>query len=433
MSFFNALIAGLVMVFFEIYIYYIISGEKINLKNYNLYFVYIFHTTCLIINYLFLSNMLKVIITFVVMVISIKLLFKKRNLINCINLAFVTEMIVIISEIVFATTVSLFENINNSVLVKNYEGAIITNICISILTVLIAKIPFVKKCYLKLCNLTRTISKYFAIIILGFVIFLCSLLFNLSYYDYSQTISLIVNTFIIMVYFTIVVMVIYKDNKYHKIYSKYSMTMDELEEYEAIINDYRVINHESKNQLTYIKGMTTNKKVNEYIDEILNNRFKKNDSIFNKSLLIPTGGLRGLIYSKMLVMKKMEIDYYLHVDKKINNKLIHNISVSDMIDVCQIIGVYLDNAMEEVKKSKDGKIYINIYENNGINIEVNNSIIDNLDINKIDKTGYTTKGKGHGYGLTLVNEILKSNKNIVNSRSIYNNILIQKIIIKKVR
>ena len=282
-------------------------------------------------------------------------------------------------------------------------------------------------------NLTRTISKYFAIIILGFVIFLCSLLFNLSYYDYSQTISLIVNTFIIMVYFTIVVMVIYKDNKYHKIYSKYSMTMDELEEYEAIINDYRVINHESKNQLTYIKGMTTNKKVNEYIDEILNNRFKKNDSIFNKSLLIPTGGLRGLIYSKMLVMKKMEIDYYLHVDKKINNKLIHNISVSDMIDVCQIIGVYLDNAMEEVKKSKDGKIYINIYENNGINIEVNNSIIDNLDINKIDKTGYTTKGKGHGYGLTLVNEILKSNKNIVNSRSIYNNILIQKIIIKKVR
>ena len=100
MSFFNALIAGLVMVFFEIYIYYIISGEKINLKNYNLYFVYIFHTTCLIINYLFLSNMLKVIITFVVMVISIKLLFKKRNLINCINLAFVTEMIVIISEIV---------------------------------------------------------------------------------------------------------------------------------------------------------------------------------------------------------------------------------------------------------------------------------------------------------------------------------------------
>lgn len=433
MNFINALVAGLVMDFFEIYIYHIISSEKVNFHKINLYLVYIFQTVCLIINYLFLSNMLKVLITFVVMILSIKMLFRKKNIINCINLAFVTEIIVIASEVVFAMTVSIIGNINNIDLVKNYEGKIITNICISILTIFIAKISFVRKCYFKLCNLTSMISKYFVIIILGLVIFTCSILFNLSYYNYSQTVSLIVNTFIITTYFVIVVMIMYKDNKYHKIYSKYSMTMDELEEYESIINDYRIINHESKNQLTYIKGMTTNKKVNEYIDEILNNRFEKNNSIFNKSLLIPTGGLRGLIYSKMLVMKKMNIDYHLHVDKKINNKLIHSISTTDMIDACQIIGVYLDNAIEEVKKSNEGNIYINIYNNDGINIEISNSVFGDFDLNKIDKIGYTTKGKNHGYGLSLVNEIIKNNKNIKNDCCIYNKILKQKIVIKKVQ
>ena len=125
--------------------------------------------------------------------------------------------------------------------------------------------------------------------------------------------------------------------------------MNELEEYERIIKEYRIINHENKNQLSTIKGLTSNKKVKKYIDEILNYKDTENEMLIKQALLIPTGGLRGLIYSKLIVMKNKNINYLLNIDKKINNKLMNNITSMKMLDICQIIGVYLDNSIEAVE------------------------------------------------------------------------------------
>ena len=52
---------------------------------------------------------------------------------------------------------------------------------------------------------------------------------------------------------------------------------------------------------------------------------------------------------------------------------------------------------------------INIFNNIFITINLVNK---NIDINKIGKKGFTTKGKGHGYGLSIVKDIAKHNDNI---------------------
>ena len=428
MSLKNVCISSMIMNVFEILIYHSICKEKINFKSYKLYFIYILQTILIIANYMLTNSMIKVIITFLIMILTIKLLFKDKNTIECINIAFISEVIIIISEIIFATTVSIFNKIDNTNLVKYFEGEIITNFSISVLSFFIAKFSFVNKIFQKLNKLTDNLSKYIIIVGLGFIVFICSLLYNLSYYNYSQTISLIVNTFIITAYFVIVILIIYKDNKYNKIYRKYSTSIDELEEYESIINEYRVINHENKNQLNTIKGMTSNKKIHEFIDRILKIKNEKSESALKKALLIPTGGLRGLLYSKLILMKNYNINYNVQVDKKVSNRIISNISTKDMMDLCQIIGVFLDNAIDEVKNLDKKIIYISIYMIDGLNVEIMNNVANSFDLSKIDKLGFSTKGKGHGYGLTLVNNILKNNHNLKNER--YINSYIFKQIIK---
>ena len=183
-------------------------------------------------------------------------------------------------------------------------------------------------------------------------------------------------------------------------------------------------------KLLYIKGMTRNRKINEYIDAMMNNKSSDNKKLLDQALLIPTGGLRGLIYSKIVQMKEKNIGYSLNIDRKLNSSLIKKINSKEMIDICQIIGVFIDNSIEAVEELEDKNIVINIYNENGLVIEIINNYKSDININKIDKIGYTTKGNNRGYGLSLVNKILSKNKNFSNEREVSKKIFKQKLIIK---
>ena len=429
--FLKYLISALIINFVEIIVYHKVAREKIRFNNLSIYYVYVIQTILVILNYTFVPNLIKVILTFFIMIVICKILFIKKKWVECINVAFVTEIIVIISEFIFALVVSLIGKYNNEFIAKIYQGQLLTNIMISILCLSISNLKISNTIFIKLTKISTSISKNILTILFGLIIITSSLLFNLTYYDYSQTIVLFINTIIIFVYFIFVVFGIRKEYKYVKVYNKYTTSLEELEEYETIINEFRIINHENENQLNTIKGFTNNKKVHEYIDEIFNNKVVKNKELLKKAMLIPSGGLRGLIYSKLVQMKNYNIDYSLSVDKSINSRLINSFSTKDMYDICQIIGVYLDNAIEEVKTYEEKNITIRFYKDSNINIEITNCINHEIKTNEIEKVGYTTKNQGHGYGLNLVNSIIKDNKMLRKENIIGKNFFTQKLIVKK--
>jgi two-component system sensor histidine kinase AgrC len=63
-------------------------------------------------------------------------------------------------------------------------------------------------------------------------------------------------------------------------------------------------------------------------------------------------------------------------------------------------------------------------------ISISNSLGKILEIEKINDKGYSTKGKKHGYGLSLVNDILKESKKITSETSITGSIFKQTVKIK---
>lgn len=423
------LISSLIINAGEIFCAHRIVNNKLNFKSWRLYVAYFLMVLLIFLNYIFSNNIYKVFITLIIMFLVSKILFNK-SIKKSVVIAVLMELMTIFAELLFAVFISQLMKIDPNILAQTYQGTIFTNSLISLNLCILSILIFPKYIYRFIVSSIKHISANKLLLFLSIVIISSSFLFYLSYYNSNNSFKLIVNFLITTIYFITVVMIIIKENKYNKIYSKYQITITELEEYESIINQYRIINHENKNQLLSIKGMTKNKKINDYINKIIDNKNSNNKRLLDQALLIPTGGLRGLIYAKMVVMKESNIKYTLNIDKQINNKLINKISSNEMIDICQIVGVFLDNAIEAVSNIKNKEIIISIYKDDKINIEITNNYNNEINLNKIDKIGYSTKGANHGYGLVLVSKILKDNKNFSNEREVSKNIFKQKLVIK---
>ena len=103
-----------------------------------------------------------------------------------------------------------------------------------------------------------------------------------------------------------------------------------------------------------------------------------------------------------------------------------------MLTMLQILGVYLDNAIEAAEKASDKQIVIEfVNEKDNIRFSLSNSYNGSIKFDEIDKEGYSTKGKGRGVGLALVNEIIAGNSLLKQTREINGKFFVQNLYIKK--
>ena len=234
------------------------------------------------------------------------------------------------------------------------------------------------------------------------------------------------------VLYTIILIIVFNyQNRYYRVNIKYENSINNLYAQESIIEDFKIMNHENKNQLLTIKSMNKNKKIEGYINSLIEQKEKFKNEILDASLKLPEGGIRGLIYIKLLYMKEKNISCNLNVDKKINIKTFRNINDNDTVDVCQILGVYIDNAIEEVVNLNNRNININLYmEDNELVVSISNTYCSKLQVNNRTNELYTTKGKNHGYGLKLVRRLILNNKKLRNETQILKDSFNQKLFIK---
>lgn len=192
-------------------------------------------------------------------------------------------------------------------------------------------------------------------------------------------------------------------NKYNKLIK---LTM----EYEKIIDDQGKKNHEYKNQLLVLKGYIDNKqKLKEYLDEIIDdNKLGQNFEI-RQLANISNGGLKELLYYKISKIKENNIKYYLYISDEISKPL-EKLSINKYKNITKVFGVLIDNAIDSAINSKEKEIYLDFSKDSKyIVITISNSYNKKIDLNKIGKKGFTSKGKGHGFGLRLAKEIIKKN------------------------
>lgn len=339
---------------------------------------------------------------------------------------FFSWVIFLFSECIFTLIIGIF--------FKNIEifyGSLLSNIIISFLSYCILQIKFIKEKIIFVINkiINSEISLiYFSIFILSLSF---SIIIYINYYNKNVTVNFILSLFVMIVQATITVMLFLEKNASQNTRYEYNALLNNLNEYEKMLDYQKVMNHENKNELLVIKGMINKNQnnVTDYIDSIIKEQHADNEELLYKTNKIPEGGLRGLVYYKLLTMKDKKINISLDIDNKVRKINFSDIDVNR--DLCKILGVFLDNSMQALDSLEEKNINIVMYvKEHNLIIKISNNFQDYLNIEKMDELGYTTKGTGHGYGLTLVKELLTKHTNIVNRRLISGNVFTQELIIE---
>lgn len=425
---------GVVFMFFtEIYVWSMLYKEKINYKNPWVYFSIVFLTILSILNRTYINVYINMIIITFLMCICNWLIFR-RKINEIIVSTLFGQFITTISDSLYILVCTVFFKGDTNFVRNNFFNTLMANVIVSMIYIGICYIPFIRKIYSKISEFSYKIKiKY---LVFGCILLIMSFNFlvAVNYYDMKYIYVIIINVLLIIVYSYILYKSMNEKNTNIMIKAENKSLMESLNEYENMVDRQRVDNHENKNQLLIIKNMIKkeDKDVIKYIDTIVKDEKEDDEALYTKVKTIPSGGLQGIIYQKMLTMKDEKILFTLDVSRDVRKIDMSNLSMEDNYKLCKIVGVFLDNAIEESKKLKEKVIMISLYiDEDLLIIDISNRFNSEINIDKIDDEGYTTKGKGHGYGLPLVKKIVEeSNGKFINERRVKKDIFKQVIKVK---
>lgn len=430
MNYITLIIGGIFLSISSAIIWNNLQDKKINHKNSNLYLFIIAFPIFLVLNYNISSSMIKFLSVTLAMFISIELLYKTSLRLSML-MALYIQIINIISELVFSILLILLFDFR----IGEYTSLQIlsANIFVSVFSVLLIKTKICKNIFKNLVDVTSKIRLRTLLVMALSIIIITNMYLAITYYSYDPLYYIVINTLSIYIVMLITYFLAKKENDYIKVSNKYNIMLKSLKEYETMLDQYRISNHENKNQLLTVRNMLPDGDIEtrNYIDKIVQNNLKDNNNIMIKVSKIPSGGLKGLIYSKLLVMKEKKINYSLNISRGVSTIDLIKLDDNVVLDICKIIGVYLDNSIEAVEGLNEKSISIEMYmQDENLIIRISNNYEGLLDINKIDEKGYTSKGSGHGYGLPLTKELINNNSRLSNNKSISGNIFSQELVIK---
>lgn len=386
------------------------SNEKFKLKNFIIYLI--MFLPLLLIVYLYFTGITKLILNIILVIISLYISLFKKDISNSVYYAVVYEMLVFISEVFISVIfVSVFK-INITSYEKFQFSLLIFSICNCLMVYVLSKIKFLNKNIQKLNLIISKNHKDWIYIII--IIFLMSLLmvFNKNNLEYSK--DYYIN--VVMVVFVVfsLIYVIYNKFQRQAMEDKYNESMEYVLRYEKIINEQGKKNHEYNNQLMVIKGYVNNpERLTEYLEEVIGDHRTGQNYTVKQLGFLPDGGVKGLLYHKLSKMEDNNIKYYLYVDQNIKDKDIESFDLKTYRDLTKLLGVFLDNAIDAALKSEEKEIEVELKDKNDcLLLTISNTYDKNIDINKVGKSGFTTKGVGHGFGLSIVKDIARTNSEI---------------------
>ena len=218
--------------------------------------------------------------------------------------------------------------------------------------------------------------------------------------------------------------------KINKEIEKTETILNFMTKYEKTIDEDRINRHEMLNNLLLLKSIKNknSKEYNDTLNELVSIYNRKGIGV--KNIYKLPSGLKGIFYYKLKGLDENGFNINIKISKDINNSL-KKLDHKTYVSLYRIISILLDNAIEASNCTNKKYISIDIYKNNKeIIIIIDNSFKNKISINKINEKNYSTKGKGRGLGLYIMNIILKQSDKISVKHEINNDIFSSIIKIK---
>lgn len=385
----------------------LLDNDLLKIKLYKYLLVFVF-TMFYIVNSLVFDNIIKLFGTLLVLFLNYKLLFNQNNS-NSIIYSIVTCLLFTVSETLFAIVISSIDLIFSFDLGETIIKSMYANIIISVLVCILS---FVFKNKLKKYVKKITDNNSTNIAVIGIIITFITLasIYKLSNNCWKFNYSFILNIIIIIGCILLMAVMVLQYVKNKEVTQKYKIQQEYLKTSADLIEKYSSTIHKYKNNLIAIKSYVNNdkEKANTYIDSLLDNYKAKKYSWFSKINYFEIDTLRYLLYYKLSKAEDNNLKLVVTVSKELKYVKYCELPVNEIGVLSDIIGEYFDNAIYAANESDEKILVLDIFtQDDKINFIISNTYKNDFDIDLITKSGYSTKGKGHGLGLYDIDKQLK--------------------------
>lgn len=340
---------------------------------------------------------------------------------SLIHLSLYICIISVFTDFIFSILISGIVSDINYFNNNMFFTKIFFSIAICLIFYFICRLPIFKKIYNKMIFTIQNKKNF--IIILYLIFGIIATLYSIYIFS-GNNLSIYISILLLMIFIYYISSLYLKEmyiNSLLKVKNSYLLDSQIL--FKRNMEDYRLLKHNLLNDIIFIKTLCSKE-----IQEIINEKMIKYEvmpDILSNINNIPEG-LQGIIYLKSSIAKNLNINFYIdnlsNFDhKKLNNRL--------YIDLCEVLGILLDNAIEACTYTKAKVVYLNINEDkNNIFIEIINTFSNDINLDKIGNKYYSTKGQNNGLGL---NYIYNLNKKIIVKKEIIHDLFKILILIKK--
>ena len=377
-------------------------------------------TSCIyILSYIFINNFFLIFIS-----IPLYILFRFKNIDNLVvKLLFLITYFTLLIKI--SETASLiihlkFENVN-------YHG-FFEDVITVILLLLTNK---VSKFYLKrVINNIEKIKSYatFIIITLATILIIYNFISIYSILDSKNFLLYYLASSTILIFFLIFILISSSLLKNLHIKIDVEAEKQKLEQQKKYIesleknnNEIRKFKHDFNNIILGLEGYITS---NEIDNIKLRDYFYNNIKDFNTKIEldnialshlnnIKVPSIKNLLTNKIISAQNNDFKVNICVDDEIDNFYVNEMQLS------RILGIFLDNSLDaglELEHNRFIELII-LKDNKTIVIQITNTFYNtDLDIDKINESGYSTKGENRGIGLSSADDIISKQNMILNTR-----------------
>ena len=373
-------------------------------------------------------------ITTFILSLSLILALKKIfgiDILTSLVISLYTMVLSIIPDLICGTIISNFMSFED--LRSNVVMLSLTNIIISLGTYFLFYIPFIEKfTKLSIQQTQKPQNRRIIIFILLAFIAICTVYFIL-YISKIPTEDYVITSIVVLVFIFLIFIYMSEIIRYDKLKVKNDVLYECMENIENYQEKQDLKIHEYKNQLSKVASMTKEKEVLKKLEEILEIDLNPDNYILGQLKYIPKGEIKSLIYYKLLVASKKNLNILIDVSPKLTKKNF-KLTEKENIELSQLIGIYFDNAIEAASKSKKKNISLEVYLIKGeLTITIMNTFKGTVDLDNIEKKGFSTKGVERGKGLYFAKKIVKNSTSFETKNELTKDgkYYIQKITVKK--